>query len=408
MGTVAIHLEQARAQLATIAGYEHTNLATDAVTVAPGSAAEIAEILRFAQENRLPVTALGNGTKLRWGNPVAAGIQLSLKRLQAVQEHSWQDMTCTVDAGCTWSALQQTLAQHGQKVALDPLWPERATVGCIAASNDSGALRHRYGSLRDLVLGMTLVLADGTIAKTGGKVVKNVAGYDLHKLLIGSFGTLGVIAQVNFRLHPIEKSVQTWTVEADRAESLRAPLRTLLDAHLTLSAVQIRSGAQGCRMDVRVAARPECLGESVRRLQKLCDGFAVAQSEEDVWEARQGLFDRSAHIVLKVSTLPSEVCALLDWLREQDGGAAAVGQANGLITVALHEEHADALMLLKSLRARVRVHGGSMVVLRMPDELRTGLDIWGCESNALALMREVKQRFDPCRILNPGRFVENL
>jgi glycolate dehydrogenase FAD-binding subunit len=408
MSTAAIPLEQARAQLATIAGDEHACLAADAVAVAPGSAAEIAEILRYAQENRLPVTPSGGGTKLHWGNPVAAGIQLSLRRLQSVQEHSWQDMTCTVDAGCTWSALQRSLAQHEQMVALDPLWPERATVGGIVASNDSGALRHRYGSLRDLVLGMTLVLADGTIAKTGGKVVKNVAGYDLHKLLIGSYGTLGVITQVNFRLHPIEKSAQTWTVEARDAESLRTPLHALLDAHLTLSAVQIRADAQGCGLDVRLAARPECLGESADRLQKLCGGFAVAQSGEDVWEARQGLFDRPAQIVLKVSTLPSEVCALLDWLREQDAAVAAVAQANGLITAALHEEHAEAQKLLQSLRARVRLHGGSMVVLQMPDELRASLDVWGCESNALTLMREIKQRFDPCRILNPGRFVENL
>ena len=128
-------------------------------------------------------------------------------------------MTCTVEAGCCWESMQSELKRHGQMVALDPLWPDRATVGGIVACNDSGALRLKFGGLRDLIIGMTIVLADGTIAKTGGKVVKNVAGYDLHKLMTGSFGTLGVIAEVNFRLHPVEEHVRTWTADGARREA---------------------------------------------------------------------------------------------------------------------------------------------------------------------------------------------
>src|SRR5581483_2200314 len=131
-------------------------------------------------------------------------ILLSLERMHRLREHTWEDMTCSVEAGCTWAAMQAELRRHGQMVALDPLCPERATIGGIIATNDSGGLRLKYGGLRDLIIGMTVVLADGTVAKTGGKVVKNVAGYDLHKLMTGSFGTLSVIAEVNFRLHPIE------------------------------------------------------------------------------------------------------------------------------------------------------------------------------------------------------------
>ena len=131
-------------------------------------------------------------------------------------------------------------------IALDPLWPERATVGGIVSTNDSGALRLKYGSLRDLIIGMTLVLADGTIAKTGGKVVKNVAGYDLHKLMTGGFGTLGVIAEVNFRLHPFEQNAQTWTISAPPGLcSLDAPLRALLDSQMSPSCMQIRSTGEG-------------------------------------------------------------------------------------------------------------------------------------------------------------------
>ncbi len=143
-------------------------------------------------------------------------------RFDRVLEHTWQDLTCTVQAGCTWQSLQDALAQHGQFVALDPLWPERATVGGIIASNDSGSLRLRYGSLRDLVIGMTVVLADGTVAQVGGKVVKNVAGYDLHKLLIGAFGTLGVITEVTFRLHAIPRhTAQLHCRRAERAQPAR-------------------------------------------------------------------------------------------------------------------------------------------------------------------------------------------
>lgn len=193
--------EEALARLAAIVGPADTQLAGDAIRVAPGSTGQISEVLRFANERGLSVVPTGGGTKVGWGNPVAPEIFLSLARMNAVREHAWQDLTCTVEAGCTWAAMQAALADHGQTVALDPLWPDHATVGGVVATNDSGALRLRYGGLRDLIIGMTIVLADGTIAKTGGKVVKNVAGYDLHKLMTGSFGTLGVITEVNFRLH---------------------------------------------------------------------------------------------------------------------------------------------------------------------------------------------------------------
>ena len=197
--SAALTLEQSMAHLASIVGQEHALLRGETIVAAPGDTQQIAEILRFAHANGLAVTPTCGGTKLGWGNPVATDVQLSLQRLHSLREHAWQDMTCTVEAGCSWASLQAELRRHGQMVALDPLWPDRATVGGIVACNDSGALRLKFGGLRDLIIGMTIVLADGTIAKTGGKVVKNVAGYDLHKLMTGSFGTLGVIAEVNFR-----------------------------------------------------------------------------------------------------------------------------------------------------------------------------------------------------------------
>src|SRR5690242_4703941 len=155
-------LEQGVAQLAAVAGEKHTRLRSETVQtieVAPGSLQQVAEILRFANVHSLSVMPCGGGTKLGWGNTFAADIELSMKRLNQLREHAWQDMTCTVQAGCTWTAMQETLKTHGQMVALDPLFPEHATVGGILACNDSGALRLKYGGRRDLIIGMTMVLA---------------------------------------------------------------------------------------------------------------------------------------------------------------------------------------------------------------------------------------------------------
>ncbi len=149
-------------------------------------------------------------------------------------------------------------------VALDPLWPERATVGGVLAANDSGALRLRYGGLRDLIIGMTMVLADGTIAKSGGKVVKNVAGYDLHKLMTGSFGTLGVITEVNFRLHPVEQHARTltcWGDQSRRAIGCAAPPRCCT-RRSRLRCCSFASRAGQYALDMRLARVPECLDES--------------------------------------------------------------------------------------------------------------------------------------------------
>ena len=312
--TVALTLEEGMAHLASIAGNEYVSVRNEtgqAIAVSPADAQQVAAILEFAHANRLATVPTCGGTKLDWGNPVVPHIELCLKRLAEVREHAWQDMTCTVQAGCTWRAMQDQLRAHGQMVALDPLWPNRATVGGIVATNDSGALRLKYGSLRDLIIGMTVVLADGTIARSGGKVVKNVAGYDIHKLMTGSFGTLGVIAEVNFRLHPLEEHAQTWTAwlpDGSAPERFREPLRALMNSQLVPSSVQMRVSERECAVDVRVAGLPECLDEYGARVKSIFGGLAMSDSAPDVWSARQQLFEKPDALILKVSVLPDEVC----------------------------------------------------------------------------------------------------
>ncbi|MGC1461293.1 MAG: FAD-binding oxidoreductase [Terracidiphilus sp.] len=403
--------EECAAHLASIAGAEHAHLSGETVSVAPADAHQIAEVLRFADANGLAVTSCGGGTKQGWGNPVAAGIRLELRRMNTLREHPWQDMTCTVEAGCTWATMQAELARHGQMVALDPLWPDRATVGGVVATNDSGALRLKYGGLRDLIIGMTIVLADGTIAKSGGKVVKNVAGYDLHKLMTGGFGTLGVIAEVNFRLHPAETCSRTWTAVAPDAATFEEPLRALLDSQITPSAVQLRVAERECALDVRIAALAECMDQHAGSLKKIFGPIELNETSEDVWRARQVLFDMEGAILLKASLLPAEVCRVSAELQQtaaSDVKITVVAQANGLMTLALKSPPESAITLIEHLRWRSSRGGGSVVALQLPHVLRGGLDVWGCDSNALPLMREIKRRFDPNRILNPGRFVADI
>jgi glycolate oxidase FAD binding subunit len=209
----------------------------------PGDEQEASLILRNADRDGLSVIPAGGGTKVDWGNPPRrADVMLSTRRLNRVIEHAWADLTVTVQAGCTIANLQRTLAQHGQRLAVDPLWPERATIGGILSTNDSGALRLAYGALRDLIIGVTLVLADGTIASSGGKVVKNVAGYDLPKLVTGGLGTLGVITRVVFRLHPLPRNSRTLSISVPDAAAMQRVISAILSAQLAPAAVQARNG----------------------------------------------------------------------------------------------------------------------------------------------------------------------
>lgn len=407
--TAAITQEEALERLAAIAGPADTQLAGDAIRVAPGTAEQIADVLRFANENGLRVVPTGGGSKLGWGNRVMPEIVLEMKRLNTIREHAWQDLTCTVEAGCTWAEMRRTLADRGQMVALDPLWPERATVGGVVATNDSGALRVRYGGLRDLVIGMTIVLADGTIAKTGGKVVKNVAGYDLHKLMIGSFGTLGVIAEVNFRLHPVEQHVEGWTLEGD-TEALSAVMMRVLGSTMQVSAMQLRGlhRESSDRLDIRFCGSADCLARHREELQAMAGNLAVVAAGHDAWSAREGIFEEAegrVGLVFKATMLPGQIAEGHRMMARWGGETICVTQACGIMTATILDGKLNSEFLIDSLREFLRSSGGSVVVVRMPQALNQQPEVWGCTSDALPLMREIKRRFDPNRVLNRGRFV---
>ena len=384
--------------LAAIVGPEYVRGLGEAVGVAPGNTEEIAAVLRLAQENHLAVVACGGRTKQGWGYPVTPSLVLEMHRLNTLREHTWQDMTCSVEAGCTWAALQAGLAQHGQFVAVDPLWPDKATVGGIVATNDSGALRQKYGGLRDLVIGMTIVLADGTIAHTGGKVVKNVAGYDLHKLMIGAFGTLGVVTSVNFRLHSIPRCQRSFTISAKSVEPVGRVMLAMLHAQLSTVAIQLRGGADGFDLDIQLASLPEVLETQAGALGVLAqgEGLDLRAADDEVWSARQRVL--TADVVCKGTMLPSEIARFAERVRAL--GGESVTQAGGIMIAGFTAAAADQL---PQLRRELEEASGSLMVLKQPAETR--LDCWGTLPDSLPLMREIKRRFDPERILNPGRFL---
>jgi glycolate oxidase FAD binding subunit len=398
MNAASTNSETITVPLAAITGPEHVRTLGSATAVAPANSEEVAAILRFAQDNHLAILSWGGGTKQGWGYPVAPAVILETRRLNVIREHTWQDMTCTVEAGCTWAALQSALAQHGQSVALDPLWPERATVGGIVSTNDSGTLRLRYGSLRDLVIGMTIVLADGTIAHTGGKVVKNVAGYDLHKLMTGAFGTLSVITSINFRLHSIPKCTQSFTWAAPAAQPLGEWLVKLLHEQLSTLSIQLRGTAEGFHLDIQLASLPEVLHTQADLLGSLgrAQGLAIEAATPAVWDARQQLFDRD--LVSKATMLPSEIASFAERVRHL--GGESVTQATGIMIAGFPAAAAEHL---PQLRTELEAAGGSLMVLKQPAE--GNVDCWGTLPDSFRLMQEVKRRFDPESVLNPGRFL---
>lgn len=383
--------------------------------VSPGNERELAAVLAFANEARIAVIPRGGGTKLEWGNPPRrADILLSTKRLNRVLEHAWADLTVTVEVGCPVQALQDAVARHGQRLALDALWPERATIGGVLSSNDSGVLRLRFGALRDLIIGVTLALPDGTLASSGGKVVKNVAGYDLPKLATGALGTLGVITRAIFRLHPLPRMASTITCVTDEIPKAERLIARLLDSTLAFSALQTRFLAERereIRIDILFEGTDSGIAAQVAHVKSLAAPMSVIEADRSVWQAREGLHSEAARTataaLVKTSAQPADAIKAVGDLLRMSGARAkfdAVVQATGLGTVLLKGDKDQIYSILKAFRERMEAAGGSMVILGSAF-VGKDLDAWGNPGDAIALMRALKQELDPKGTLNPGRFV---
>ncbi|HMK30733.1 MAG TPA: FAD-binding oxidoreductase [Terriglobales bacterium] len=410
-------------EIGSIVGADHVRgagaqEAIDGVTagavVEPGTPAEVAQVLRLADRAGISVVPRGGSTKLGWGNPPRhAGLVVSTARLNRVLEHAWADMTVTVEAGCRVADLQQTLAQHGQRLALDPLWPEQATIGGILATNDSGALRLRFGSLRDLVIGITLALADGTLARSGGKVVKNVAGYDLPKLATGSLGTLGVITEAVFRLHPLPRQSRVLSFEFSEPGALAALLLKVLDSQLVCSAIQLRAASsEKAHLEVGFEGTAEGIAAQIAGLAKMTRLEPRAEVGPQAWKETHapGFWQvGSPAVVAKFSVLPAELSNLLEWLRSAEQSTHVrwqmVAQGVGIGWLRLESTAENLAAAVTEVRRQLVALQGNLVVLACPAQMKSAIDVWGPPGDSLELMRRIKKQLDPGGILNPGRFV---
>src|SRR3989442_390718 len=320
-------------------GYARSATAADAVVgvqprlvVEPGTERELAEILRLSNEAGLAVIPRGGGTKLAWGNsPARAGLILSTARLTEVIEHAWADLTVSVGAGCTIQRLQEALAQHGQRLALDPLWPEKATVGGVLSTNDSGALRLRFGALRDLIIGVTVALPDGTLASSGGKVVKNVAGYDLPKLVTGALGTLGVITRAVFRLHPVPRNAVSLSAPTSHVDETQRFVHAVQDSKLAHTALQSRfSGATQPISDILFEGTEVGLDAQETQLRNFSGLASPSKTPASVWTARQDLWgfsDPESAAIAKVTILPANLARMIGLFEPTANGSRLTSTA---------------------------------------------------------------------------------
>jgi glycolate oxidase FAD binding subunit len=290
------------------------------------------------------------------------------------------------------------------------LWPDRSTIGGLLSTNDSGALRLRFGALRDLIIGVTLALPDGTLARSGGKVVKNVAGYDLPKLATGALGTLGVITRAVFRVHPLPRASRTLSFSAQNFQPMQRQVLSIQDSKLAHTALQIRCVSGGRpTADILFEATEAGIHAQESQLRNLLAPMPTEQATESVWRARQELWSSAdGAIVLKLSILPAEIAKLAGHLAQiadsQKHQWRMVVQATGIGTLRLDGERDRLSVSVQQLRAEVEAQGGSLVILHRPKDLPS-LDAWGNPGDALPLMRAVKQQLDPKCTLNPGRFV---
>jgi glycolate oxidase FAD binding subunit len=338
------------------------------------------------------------------------------------------DQIVTVECGKRVADLQALLGSHGQMLALDPPWAARATVGGIVATSAFGARRTRYGSVRDLIIGVSFVRADGTVARAGGKVVKNVAGFDLPKLLTGSLGTLGFIATATFRLHPLPETSATVIFPRGDAADVRRVVAAAREAQVEPDAVAVLIGQPGdgdgesanWEMGVRFASfaravREQCesLAAASRRL-----GLQVEIHDDSVgdgaqfWGRHQEAREAPAGFRAKVALLPADpaIARVLARLRAPLGTARTVFYPTlGLGFVAGDVDHPEAVAAaVAETRSLIAASGGSVVVHEAPPSVRALLDVWGAPAalhSALPLMRNVKARLDPDRLMAPGRFV---
>jgi glycolate oxidase FAD binding subunit len=382
-----------------------------AATAAPASTAEVADVVRTAAGDGLVLVARGAGTRQDWAlPPQRLDLILEMRGVCGLVEHAAGDLVVVVRAGTPLREVQEALRPAGQQLALDEPLPG-ATVGGTVAVNASGPRRMLYGTVRDLLIGVTVVRADGVVARAGGKVVKNVAGYDLGKLVAGSYGTLGVITECTFRLHPLPAASRYVRASAADPEEAGRAMAAVLGSQLVPSALEVDMAAGPGPLTV--AALLEGVPAGVERraadLQKLLgDDAAQDEAPPPGWGAYPWApGDVGIKLTCALSRVPYLLTAAGVTAQLHDVPLRMRGSAGtGVLYAGLPGRTDPGVVagVVSDLRAATRAGAGHCVVLTAPAAVRGRVDVWG-HVDGLDLMRRVKEQFDPAGTLAPGRFV---
>lgn len=395
--------------------------------VRPASVSQVCRIMAIASARGVAVVPVGFGAHLGAGAaPRRPFLALSLASLNALVDHQPGNMTLTAQAGMSLARLQAATAGSGQWLPLDPPSPDQTSVGGLISANLSGPCRFSQGTVRDLLIGITVVRADGSVVKSGGRVVKNVAGYDLGKLYCGALGTLGVIVEASFKVRTLPQARAVARITCPNPEAAQDLLERTLKAPLEPLFIELlaRVPATGCVLVVGFGGAREDVADQAVTLRSLADGagglveLAAAEAEALMTELRDSRAGDGAFLGLKAS-LPTTKAAAFIAALEEKGRAAGLAMAvqahagNGIIRVRMERPdeppvEGSARAIVERLRAVVASLGGTLVVEHADPAIKPGLDLWGGGIEGLALMKRIKQTMDPGRIMSPGRFVDGI
>lgn len=391
-----------------------------ACLVYPNTLEELAEVIACAHTNRWGLLPYGSGSKLHWGG-LAVGVQIgvSTARLNRLIDHASGDMTVTAEAGMRLADLQAQLMTAGQFLTVDPAYADVATLGGIVATADTGALRQRYGGIREFLIGLSFVRTDGQPAKAGGRVVKNVAGYDLMKLFTGSYGTLGVISQVTFRLYPLPDSSQT-VVLTGEAGAIAQATSALLNSGLTPTALELLAPEFVAQLEVgkgtgligRFQSIEISVEKQARQMLELGQTLGlsgvgrVGEDEALLWQqlrSRMEICLPEPQITCKIGVLPSKAVETLTQIAALGPAIALIHAGSGLGWFRCSASVFPQMLL--NLRHLCQAQGGFLTILEAPLSVKRKLDVWGYSGSALTVMKQIKQQFDPDHRFSAGRFV---
>ena len=391
------------------------------VIIKPGCASEVVECLALCSDADRAVVPAGLMTWLESGNPLRrADVVLSLERMTRIIEYSPPDLTAVVEAGLTIDEFNSAAGAENQWLPLDPPGASSASLGAIAACASSGPLRFGFGTPRDYVIGLRLAHASGVESKSGGKVVKNVAGYDMNKLYVGSYGTLAVITELTVKLRPVPESDRTVLVTSTNEGSLREIGLNLLKSEALPASLFFTKGISFSQAEaeersaliVRFLDNEQAVCHQENLLKQLVGsrGNAITLNDTEagqVWKTIAGC-DRLSANCLKLSVPLSKTTQFLEKALSEIDGVIAADLGTGIIRAGFDAGDRSAIEIIRRLRAESVTAGGSLFVERAATDVRREADAWGEVGATGAIMRSIKARLDPKALLNPGRFVSGI